>query len=370
MARCDRRDDGDIGLVSVFGRTPQLCAGAIAGLGSALWVNVVGPFAGLVAAWGALVLVNALAVVLVAVLAMLVTTAGTLLAADWRADFAGRQGWAEVDLTAPELSLPVPPATATQIDPRYHATIENKVLPRIFRAHRSASVASLPEFATAIHATRFVVASEDAMPAPTTQDAALNQPCNEGGSTAAAFVGMSGRVPETAANVLTAEASNAWASRRKRPLVLRVGHTAAQTWLVANAWSRWPPHDLCVRAQAPRRARTADIIILGNGRDDQSRPLPELSASCAPPTCRGPPRSVVAHRPRAAGTTSATLSAKNAGQPPSAGAPLAADPVVHDNLGQQVPVCAAELDAIETYLDHLLQDLLRSPTAGSEWKQA
>ena len=106
MANRDRLHGDDTGFVTLFARAPQLCAGALAGLGSALWLNVVGPFAGLVAAWGALILVNALAIAVVAVLAMLVTTAGTLLAADWRADAASRQAWAEIDVAAAELRLP------------------------------------------------------------------------------------------------------------------------------------------------------------------------------------------------------------------------------------------------------------------------
>jgi hypothetical protein len=44
------------------------------------------------------------------------------------------------------------------------------------------------------------------------------------------------------------------------------------------------------------------------------------------------------------------------------GALRAVDPVVHDNLAHQVPVCAAELDVIETYLDQVLLDLLASGT--------
>ena len=49
----------------------------------------------------------------------------------------------------------------------------------------------------------------------------------------------------------------------------------------------------------------------------------------------------------------------------SAGVLPMADPIVRDNLGPQAPVCTAELDVIETYLDHVLRDLLASSTAGS-----
>ena len=43
----------------------------------------------------------------------------------------------------------------------------------------------------------------------------------------------------------------------------------------------------------------------------------------------------------------------------------AADPIVRDDLGNQVPVSAAELDVIETYLDQMLRELLASSTDDS-----
>ena len=51
MAEHDGLDGDDSAFVPLFTGFPQLCAGAVAGVGSALWLNVVGPFAGLVAAW-------------------------------------------------------------------------------------------------------------------------------------------------------------------------------------------------------------------------------------------------------------------------------------------------------------------------------
>src|SRR5262245_29928749 len=107
------------GIVTLFARTPQLCAGALAGLASALWLNVVGPFAGLVAAWGAMILVNALAVTVIAILAILVTTAGTLLTADWRAEGAARQVWTEIHVPASQRDLTLGTAALSLIDPRY-----------------------------------------------------------------------------------------------------------------------------------------------------------------------------------------------------------------------------------------------------------
>jgi hypothetical protein len=55
---------------------------------------------------------------------------------------------------------------------------------------------------------------------------------------------------------------------------------------------------------------------------------------------------------------------------PAAGALPQADPVVRDNLGHPVPVCAVELDVIETYLDQALRDLLGSPTTTADQGKA
>jgi len=159
----DNRDwlhGNDTGFVTLFARTPQLCAGALGGLASALWLNVVGPFAGLVAAWGALILVNALAIAVIAILAILVTSAGTLLAADWRAEVAARQAWAEIHVPATELDLTLGTATLSLIDPGYLTATTGEALPNVFGAHHLASSAPVVERATeASCATRILVAT-------------------------------------------------------------------------------------------------------------------------------------------------------------------------------------------------------------------
>ena len=76
------------------------------------------------------------------------------------------------------------------------------------------------------------------------------------------------------------------------------------------------------------------------------------------------------HRSCAVGVAPAKLSPERAPYVPGAGKWPAADPIVRDNLGDQVPVCAAELDVIDTYLDQVLRDLLASPQADSEQEQS
>jgi len=339
-------------------RTPHVLVGAIAGLGSALWLSGVAPLAGLIAAsWGALTIVHAFAVAITAVLALLVTAASALLAADWRADFQGRQAWTQLEFAAAELSLPVSAETPWEIDPRYLPAADSEALRRIFRAHRVAS--ALP-----------------ALPAIT--DAAPEITCAQGiNAGAMSELRITDRALRKLASTVPADASNAVASRRGPPLALRTGRATPPTRLVANAnaWSGWPARDVCVLTRTVPEWCTADIVVLSNSRDDQTGPILDrseggnIASSTEPPSCRGPPQ-VVGYRSRAAATTPAKLSDKNARQATAVGALPTAGPVVRDNLGRQVPVCAAELDVIETYLDQVLRDLLASSTAGPEQEQA
>jgi hypothetical protein len=364
-------------------RSLYVLAGAIAGLGSALWLNAIAPLAGLIAAsWGALMIVHALAVAVTAVLAMLLTAAGALLAADWRADFQDRQAWAQLGPTAVELSLPVDTATPREIDPRYLPGVDNEALLRVFRAHRFASLApalqTVPELPAALHATRLVVASAKALPALTIRDAGPEITCSqEISSTVVSEVDISGRALRKLGSTMPADASIAVASSRRLPLALRAGRAAQRTRLVANAkaWAGWPARNERFQAWTLPCRHAADIVVLGSSRDDRPQPVPDAStggniaSSTEPPNCRGPPQ-VVAHRSRATEATPAKLSVKSARRGPVAGALPSADPVVRDNLGHHVPVCAAELDVIETYLDHVLRDLLASSTAGPEKEEA
>jgi hypothetical protein len=138
MAECDPPHGWKTGVLSVLARTPHLCAGAMAGLGSALWINVVGSFAA-AAAWGAFTLVNALAIVLIAVLAMLVTAAGSLVAADWRADMASLEAWAEIATAGVEVCLLAEAAAPSNIHPCCLVGVDSERLRGVFRAHRRAT---------------------------------------------------------------------------------------------------------------------------------------------------------------------------------------------------------------------------------------
>lgn len=335
MAECDHGDDA--GLVLVLARAPQLCAGAVAGLASALWLNVVGACAGLVAALGALTLVNSVAVVLFGVLAMLVTTAGSLVVADWRAETASRQAWIEIGMAAAELCQPAP----SPIDPGYLVTTDSHGLQSVFRAHRLAAPAAAPDarahLPAAASATGIV--------------AEASRPL----STAAGWAA----VPTVAddamalqrrrrADLALVQAPSAAALRRARLGMIHKKSTTSAVRRVASGgiWSDAFVGDL--RA-LPSDRQSADVVVLSG---DQSRRDPcAFPGVTTPdgavdsdelPSCRGPP----------------TADGRQAHVTKTVPDGRSADPTVRDNLGDKVPVGAAELHVIETYLDEVLRDVL------------
>jgi len=104
-----------------------------------------------------------------------------------------------------------------------------------------------------------------------------------------------------------------------------------------------------------------DVIVLSAGQNDRVQSPPDASVvsngaeSTARPACRGPPQ-VIARRRDATGTTAERRWVGCADASPD-------DLIVRDDLGPQIPISAAELEVIETYLGHLLHDLLASSTA-------
>lgn len=344
-------------------RVPYLVVGAAAGLGTALWLEGIMAPAGLMAASSAVsTIMEALVVVATSVLAMLATAAGALVTSDWQADVQSRRAWAQLGLKPAELSLRVDPETAWDIDPRYWAPADNEALQQVLRAHRFAlSMAvdhAIAEVPAGVRAGRMVVASVEPFPAQSTRDAEPKSARDqESGTGTLSEADTSGRALGKLIDAGAAVASKL--ARSHRAVTFRVKRAAAQPRLVANspAWADWLARD----ARIPV-SHTADVIVLGSRQDDRTRPLPahsvgqNVSECTAPASCRGPQRQARA----AAGTTSEQRQAQRASAVP------ATIPIVRDDLGQEIPICAAELDVIETYLGHVLADLLVSSTDGSE----
>lgn len=124
--------------------------------------------------------------------------------------------------------------------------------------------------------------------------------------------------------------------------------------LAVNAGSNWLGSG---RALATPGQAT-EVIILTSCRDAQhTRPAEAATETiCAtgtePPNCRGPPsleqRRLARRVATAAGRTTPA---------PNASPDGAGDLLVLDNLVQPVPICAAEVNVIETYLGDVLEEL-------------
>ena len=110
--------------------------------------------------------------------------------------------------------------------------------------------------------------------------------------------------------------------------------------------------------RAPADACAADVIVLADRSSRDGNPAhrevtPE-PATTAQPGCRGPPAGASQRQVRP-GQAPIGKSFREKDQS-RANAP--ADPAVVDNLGDSVPVGAAELEVVETYLDDVLGELL------------
>lgn len=363
-------------LVALWVALPRkLCAAAsgTAGLGSAVWLNASVPLVGVS---GGLTAAYALAVTAIAVLVILVTAAGTLLAADWRTNIESHRAWTETNVAAVELGRGAPAARQCRIDPVYSQAASNEALHRLLQAHRY--VVSRPA-SEATPETRAAPSGAPTVgPVPGVPQAAAATSLNRGATSAAlSEAAMSGGTPhKDAATEAQAPTIVAFLQRRARPLQAKPA--ACQMRLVANAWLEWPTRAGSTVARGAFDRPVANILVLcGDG--DRARPLPEgapltrIAGSGEPPSCRDPPHGVahrgqVAHRQAA---TPARLSVVESAPPlPTASMLPTADLVVRDNLGAEVRICAAELAVIQTYLDDVLRDILASSTADPQKEEA
>jgi hypothetical protein len=135
--------------------------------------------------------------------------------------------------------------------------------------------------------------------------------------------------------------------------------------LAVNAGPNWLVPDWALTT--PRHA--AEVVVLSSCRDAQPTRAAEDATETVrvtgtePPNCRGAPS--LGQRRLARGV--ATKAGRAA---PARSALSDGDLVVLDNLGHPVPVCAAEVDVIETYLGDVVDELFASRKAGSEPERA
>ena len=319
-------------------RTSCVTTGAIAGLGSAVWLSTIAPL-----------VVHAVLVPATVVLAMLVAAAGALLVADWRADLESREAWVELAPLVAECNEAVGCEAAYRLDPRYLPALDNDAVQRVLRSHRSA-IAVAPVRAVAETCSASAVSRS---PGPVdSSDTAPTATCNAGSRTAE--VSRGNQIERASA----ARDSNFVASDR-RVAFARFGEHGVRTRLVVNGSGRLAPEWRVLTRPTPWQQ--ARIIVLGSAHGEQTKPVEpspvgNIGSSTEPPSCREPPS-------RRRSSHAKTVTASKASISPAPGAPAlsSGDPIVRDNLGEPIPVTAAEVDVIETYLGSLLDELLGSP---------
>ena len=294
-------------------------------------------------------------------LVMLMSTAGMLLAADWRAEVESRRARAEV---APLLAdwSPAVREQGPAVGTRYVGAFDQDALREVFRGHRFLSTqgraASLEELAAS---------------------SALQRAPTHWASTQATYEADQGSASGEETNtgpVLTDNRTNqaTWAAYRvgAKKVTVGAGQRVTRQYraldetsvrLVVNARSNWLASDRVVVRPA---AQHTAVVVLANCREAQApQPAPATEVSSIlqtqPPSCRGPPTLEQRRSARRAAT------AVRRAAPTSDGS---SDPVVLDNLGQPVPVCAAEVNVLETYLGGVLEELFPSSKTVSEPERA
>jgi hypothetical protein len=315
----------------------NLFTGLAAGLGAVLWLGV--------PELSALNVGHALAAIASAAVATLTGAIGGLMVSDWQADVQSRHDWVQAGLTSTELSTycDVPPAR--DIDPSYQSSSVNTDLQAIFRAHWS----SVPVQCDETRAARPEAAARPASGDHVSRTADLSRAAARCLALRRSVFCNTGRM-----------------GRSHQSAKLHVKQLARAVRLVANGASWQPSRTRDVRATPCvvfSAGRAENVVRLSNSEDGEL-PVAGGVTDLAPetPSCRGPPSIKRGQLPRHEPATSIRPRAKREAAPAVQGA----DPVVRDDLGQEVPVCAAELNVIEVYLGHLLADVFESLAADEE----
>jgi len=317
-------------------------------------------------ALNAIGLTDVLLGVLGLVLSALTAVAGALVVADARADVDAARAWQGISAAVTVVGTPVEMAPTSRFDALYAVGPQDEGLQRILQAHRFVVPPPAPSDVIQPALARtdaIIVGGLDDAPADKgllTSNALVVADTLSGGQTEpAAAISRMPRLVATNAIVIGGGGQRC---------ALR---TAPKTRLVANAGICWDWPVRC--AGAPLRGSTgsiaADVIVLADrdGRDrDQASPdfAPE-AATPAQPGCRGPPiggSQRLVHAELTPANCATDKRHRSGAEPPAAPADLA----VIDNLGDRIPVGAAEVEIVETYLDDVLRELLAAVGAGRD----
>lgn len=282
--------------------------------------------------------------------------AGALVVADARADVAAAHAWQDINVELAVVGTVAETAPVVHIEARYTAAPQNEGLRRILLAHRfivpvpslrdGGSTATPSDNAVAsgeidgvLSGTEILIADQHPAadrhraPMAETSDAALD--CSP--------LPIAGKLKEMG-------------RRGQRCTKRRV----SRELLVANAGVWWdgPVRSAVDARRAPAGACAADVIVLDDRSSRDGNPahreVTTEPARTAQPGCRGPPagaiqRQVASVPPAGAGSFRETDQKRDK---------ASVNPAVIDNLGDGVPVGAAELEVVEMYLNDMLGEVL------------
>jgi hypothetical protein len=335
-----------------------LMTGAVGALTTALTVAAVGcgPDKATVIAAGWLV--DAVLIVSGTVLSALTGLAGVLLAADMRSDSRCDQAWqCNNELSALAIEVPANPNPTVGWELDYATGPQDERLRAIFRAHRFATPM------TTLAADRVVAAVGSASNAAEEQALAsidADIPVSSAildAETVETTVRKHGRA--LIVNDATINERGMRAMRGRPPRLVRSMSTVPNVRRFANAGQWWSAQVVGAELASSSSAFSgcaADVVVMAD-RDSRNHPPspPDNSidaTALAQPACRGPPSGATIGR---LSSTQSPFGMRHRAKVDAASELDAL--VVVDNLGERVPVRAAELDVLEMYLDEVLSEL-------------
>ncbi len=349
-------------------RIDYFLAGLLVVVGLALFLGAAGYSWAAAAAFAALGLTDVLLTGVGVLVAAMTAVVGILVVADARADVAAVRAWQEINAEVAVIGMPVETAPAVRIDARYTVGPQDQRLRSILLSHRFiVPVPSLGDVGSAAAPCADAVAAGEVdgvrfgtgLVMADRRPAADRHPVRMAATSDGAFdcppLPMAGTVKD-------------YRGRGQRSAKRRV----SKALLVANggAWWDYPNRFLVDARRAPADIRAADVIVLADrsGRDGQPvhRDVAPVPATTAQPGCRGPPAGACQRQV----SSGPGVIGKSFREKDQQGAKTPADPAVVDNLGDRVPVGAAELEVVETYLDDVLRDLLATVAAGQDHRKS
>ncbi|MDX2257930.1 MAG: hypothetical protein NW205_03340 [Hyphomicrobiaceae bacterium] len=314
------------------------------------------------------------------VLSTLTAIAGALVVADVRADVDAARTWQGINAEVTVVGKPPEARTECRFNERYILGPQDEDLRRVVLAHRF--VVPLPPprdlvRCASARADLMAVAELDGARVNTNAPAAISRTAAVALADAVAkpAVAAINRAPRLIASNTDLRDQDSNASGHSTRRLRHVTRTASKTRLVVNAGPRWdwPARGTVASNRVSGSGLAADAIVLAADRSDRdhNQPLPDFTADATTPVqpgCRGPPPG---------GTQRLTATEPASGRSvvgkrhrPGAESPTApADLVVIDNFGDRVPVGAAELDVIETYLDGVLCEVLATVASGQDRRE-